>query len=215
MYLFPIGHLPTATSRPVSRQLPPPPPDTDFAAGLRFPPHDHPESHLIDVQPPQVPTTARRGGSAPEALTSGYDPLGGAEENERDWDRRFLVRPPTPDKPAEYAWPPGELFPEGGCTDGEPVLLPANTLLDRFGTPDGRVFSTDGTPFARRSLPPDHLDAGYRRYRVEKELPVWRTLSAPWFGQQGGGPRYRAVYPAADLIALGYLTEIVDEADGQ
>ena len=218
MYLFPIGHLPTATSRPTSRQLPPPPPDTDFAAGLRFPPHDHPESHLIDVRPPEAPTTTSEGGPAPEALITGYDPLGGPDGNELDWDRRFLVRPGSP---AEYAWPPGELFPEGGCADGEPVLLATDTLLDRFGTPEGRVFSTASTPFARRSLPPEHLDSGYRRYRVEKELPVWRTLSAPWFAQEGGGLRYRAVYPAADLVALGYLTEmtemteIVDETDGQ
>ncbi|HYS34085.1 MAG TPA: TNT domain-containing protein, partial [Pseudonocardiaceae bacterium] len=74
----------------------------------------------------------------------------------------------------------------------------------------GRVFSADGTPFARRSLPPDHLAAGYHRYEVTADLPVWRTLSAPWFGQPGGGERYRAVYPAADLMALGYLMEITD-----
>jgi hypothetical protein len=207
VYLFPIGQLPTATSRP-SRQLPPPPPDTDFAAGLRFPPHDHPDSHLIDDSHAPAGTTVHPGRMAAE-LAEGHDPLGG--EHERDWDRRFLVRPATEDAKAEYAWPPGELFPEGGCADGEPIVLAEGTVIDRFGTPEGRVFSADGTPFARRSLPPDHLVAGYHRYRVTVDLPVWRTLSAPWFGQPGGGERYRAVYPAADLIALGYLMEMTDD----
>jgi hypothetical protein len=211
VYLFPIGRLPTVTTRP-SRQLPPPPPDTDFAAGLRFPPHDHPDSHLIDDSHPPAGTDAHPGLAADEIaeLAEGYDPLGGEQEHERDWDRRFLVRPATDDANAEYAWPPGELFPEGGCADGEPIVLPEGTVLDRFGTSEGRVFSADGTPFARRSLPPDHLAAGYHRYEVTADLPVWRTLSAPWFGQPGGGERYRAVYPAADLMALGYLMEITD-----
>src|SRR5882762_8149159 len=108
----------TATSRP-SRQLPPPPPDTDFAAGLRFPPHDHPDSHLIDDNHPPAGTDAHPGLAADEIaeLAEGYDPLGGEQEHERDWDRRFLVRPATDDANAEYAWPPGELFPEGGCAD--------------------------------------------------------------------------------------------------
>ncbi len=207
VHLFPIGQLPTATSRP-TRQLPPPPPDTDFAAGLRFPPHDHPDSHLIDDSHPAASSGPHPGRTADE-LAAGYDPLGG--EHERDWDRRFLVRPATDETTAEYAWPPCELFPEGGFADGEPIVLAEGTVIDRFGTQEGRVFSADGTPFARRCLPPDHLAAGYHRYRVTADLPVWRTLSAPWFGQPGGGERYRAVYPAADLMALGYLMEMTDD----
>ena len=39
-------------------------------------------------------------------------------------------------------------------------------------------------------------------------MPVHRTISAPWFGQPGGGSRYRTTCPVADLVALGYLTEI-------
>jgi nicrotizing toxin Mtb-like protein len=291
VYLFPLGQLPKAANRP-DRQLPPPAEETDFAAGLRFAPHDHPDSHLMHAEPPEPAAPpepaerlgpakrpgpaaeqheaaerpgaaerreaadrreaaeepaaaerreaserigpAERSGSAeplgpagqaasarpgfaaadPEVagLAEGHDPLGG--QHERDWDHRFLVRPADDTHRAEYAWPPGELFPEGGCASGEPVVLPAGTLVDRFGAPDGRVFGADGTPFARRSLPPDHLAAGYHRYRVERDLPMWRTLSAAWFGQPGGGVRYRAVYPAAELVALGYLTDITDRTDG-
>jgi len=205
VYMFPIGHMPTPSSRP-ARQLPPPPAEVDYAAGLRFPPHDHPESGLIqrleaaDADVPS-PRTGEESGVA-----EGYDPLGG--ENERDWDRRFLVRARTEDRRAEYAWPPGELFPEGGCDAGEAVVLEPGAVIDRFGTPEGRVFGADGTPYPQRSLPPEHLDAGYRRYKVLAPLPMWQTISAAWFGQSGGGVRYRSVYPAADLVALGYLEAV-------
>jgi hypothetical protein len=205
VYMFPIGHMPTPSSRPAS-QLPPPPAEVDYAAGLRFPPNDHPESGLIqqraavDAEAPS-PRTGEESGVA-----EGYDPLGG--ENERDWDRRFLVRASTEDRRAEYAWPPGELFPEGGCDAGEAVVLEAGAVIDRFGTPEGRSFSANGTPYAQRALPPEHLEAGYRRYKVLAPLPMWQTISAAWFGQSGGGVRYRSVYPAADLVALGYLEAV-------
>ncbi|KAA2251270.1 DUF4237 domain-containing protein [Solihabitans fulvus] len=218
VHLFPIGHLPVPTSRP-ARQLPPPPVELDYAAGLRYPPQDHPESGLVhdkdallaarsgQFTPPPSPGLRA---DAPEvvALAEGYDSLAG--EHERDWDRRFLVRAADQESgsPAEYAWPPGELFPEGGCEAGEPVVLAAETVLDRFGTPEGRVLADTGTPFGRRSLPPALLDAGYRSYRVLRPLPVWRTLSTDWFGQSGGGVRYRATYPVADLVGLGYLEEV-------
>ncbi|HEY0494901.1 MAG TPA: glycohydrolase toxin TNT-related protein [Kutzneria sp.] len=203
VYMFPIGHMPKPSSRP-ARQLPPPAAEVDYAAGLRFPPHDHPESGLIQnlgSKPTELPEP--RDG---EELAEGYDPLGG--ENERDWDRRFLVRAGSEERRAEYAWPPGELFPEGGCDAGEAVVLEPGAVIDRFGTPEGRVFGVEGTPFTQRSLPPEHLDAGYRRYRVLAPLPMWQTISAAWFGQTGGGVRYRSVYPAADLVALGFLEAV-------
>jgi hypothetical protein len=70
------------------------------------------------------------------------------------------------------------------------------------------VFAADGTAFAQRSLPPAHKDGGYRRYRVVRPLPVWRAVSAAWFGQPGGGVRYRTTHSAIELVALGYLEEI-------
>jgi Tuberculosis necrotizing toxin len=205
VYMFPIGHMPVPSARPAG-QLPPPPTEVDYAAGLRFVPHDHPKSDLMEsVGPGRVELPGPLSGEE-SGVTEGYDPLGG--EHERDWDRRFLVRAGDEERRGEYAWPPGELFPEGGCDDGEAVVLEPGEVLDRFGTPEGRVFSAEGTPFAQRSLPPEHLDAGYRRYRVLKPLPVWRTISAAWFGQTGGGVRYRAVYPAADLVALGFVEAV-------
>lgn len=201
VHMFPIGHLPKATSRP-ARQLPAPPAELDYAAGLRFEADDHPESGLIDLTTRKPTPRQPEDAQAPAELTEGYDPLAG--EHERDWDRRFLVRDTHP---VEYAWPPGELYPEGGSAEGEPEVLAVDTEIDRFGTPEGRVFSAAATRFGARSLPPAHLEAGYHRYRLQRPIPVWRSVSAPWFGQPGGGERYRATQSAADLIALGYLAD--------
>lgn len=206
VHMFPIGHLPIATVRP-ARQLPAPPAEVDYAPGLRFPPHDHPRSDLIDSSDALEKV---RGGYSrlpspavepPAALTEGHDPLGVLHE--RDWDRRFLagMRESIP----EYAWPPGELYPEGGHEPGEPELLPEGTLLDRFGGIHGRVFAPDGTLFVKRSLPPSALHSEYRRYRVLREVPMWTAVSAQWFAQPGGGIRYRAIYSADELVTMGYL----------
>ncbi|NKQ59334.1 TNT domain-containing protein [Amycolatopsis sp. K13G38] len=212
VHMFPLGHLPVAADKP-ARQLPVPPPEVDYAPGLRFPPHDHPESGRFDSSGAlekvrdgyaRLPTPP---GEPPEELFTGHDPLGGSHE--RDWDRRFLAG--MRDEIPEYAWPPGERYPEGGHERGEPDLLAEGTMLDRFGDIGGRVFAPLGTSFAQRSLPPSAKDAGYRRYQVLCELPMWSAVSAPWFGQPGGGVRYRSVYSADELVTMGYLEDVTFE----
>jgi hypothetical protein len=225
VHMFPIGHMPVADDRP-ARQLPAPPPELDYAPGLRFPPGDHPQAHLVDSAerraalregvPPLEPAEALAA-DAPgvAALADGYDPLGA--ENERDWDRRYLVRFGSVTAHGisrdgvEFAWPPGEQYPEGGTADGEAEVLGEGTEIDRFGRWEGRVFAAAGTPFAQRSLPPAHLEHGYRRYRVLRPLPVWRAVSAAWFAQAGGGVRYRTTHSAQELVVLGYLADITRE----
>ncbi|CAL9675806.1 hypothetical protein SUDANB95_07832 [Actinosynnema sp. ALI-1.44] len=202
LHMFPGGTLPPARRTP-ARQLPTPSEEQEFASGLRFEPQGHPDGDLVDASARPLPRFAHGPAAEPDpALLDGYDPLAGMHE--RDWDRRFLVRADPP----EYAWPPGELFPEGGYEAGQPGVLAVGVELDRFGTPEGRVLSELGTPFAERSLPPAALDAGYHRYRVVRELPVWFTLSAEWFGQRGGGVRYRTTHAVAELVAFGYLEEV-------
>jgi hypothetical protein len=277
IHMFPIGHLPVASYRP-ARQLPPPPPELDYAAGLRFEPADHPDFHRVDTTqrlaviaaelarraaakaaaeaqplyqqyaPTPAPGYPPPPGHAPadpatpdpheqaeartipsfrpinpsagltadhptvQDLLENHDPLGGG--NERDWDRRYLVRLGSvtahgiSPEGLEYNWPTSEQYPEGGSAQGEAEILPEDTVIDRFGDPHGRVFAADGTSFAQRSLPPAHKDTGYRRYKVVQPLPVWRAVSAAWFGQPGGGIRYRTTHSAAELVALGYLEEI-------
>lgn len=219
VHMFPIGHLPVASDRP-ARQLPVPGGAAAVPYPPCFPPHDHPRSDVLDPghalawlrqgwrQPAPPPASVLP--CPPAAVTDGHDPLGGLHE--RDWDGRYLVRE---GEPPEYVWPPGERCPEGGRDEGEPVVLEEGTLLDRFGSAAGRVFAADGTPFPRRSLPPAQLEAGYRRYRVRREVPMWSAVSAGWFGQPGGGQRYRAVYSAAELVTMGYLADVTFEEVGQ
>lgn len=215
-FLFPPDYAAEPARRP-ARQVAAPPEVLDLAPGLRVPPADHPQSALVDGAPAvagrdplQLPAGLGPDAEPVRALTDGHDPLGGLHE--RDWDRRFQVREADPEQSvqAEYAWPPSEAYPEGACAPDavEPVVLEPGVVLDRFGEPTGRVLAADGTPYPQRSLPPEYQAHGYHRYRVEQPLPVWRAVSAAWFGQPGGGLRYRATHTVTDLVALGYLTEI-------
>ncbi|GGU64934.1 TNT domain-containing protein [Lentzea flava] len=183
-----------------SRQLPAPVQQDEQQVIPRFAPQDHPQAGLVDTSFPQpFEKSEGLGKDHPvvQELLEGYDPLAGMHE--RDWESLFQNEDGSPRWPVER---------EGGYEDSQPEILKAGAELDRFGTPEGRVLSTAGTPFKERSLPPQAADEGYRRYRVTRDLPVHRTISAPWFGQPGGGSRYRTTYPVADLVALGYLTEI-------
>lgn len=211
VHMFPIGHLPKATSEP-SRQLPIPTGEADAPAALRFPPHDHPESAVFDdaeVLPERAAASPGLDLDHPALapLFDDYDPL--ADSNEAEWERRYLVKADR--EPLEYAWPPGEAFPEGCAEPGVPVLLEPGTIIDRFGEPRGRVFHPDGTAYRKRSLPPPGPHLRYRRYAVLRPLPVWRGIVAPWFGQPGGAERFRTVYPADDLVVLGFLRDVTDE----
>lgn len=227
VHMFPIGHMPVADDRP-ARQLTPPRVEIDYAAGMRFEPGDHPDSALVDGADRLA--ALREGAERIEhadglhsddprvsELLDGHDPLGG--DNERDWDRRYLVRLGSVTargitrKGMEFAWPPAERYPEGGTAPGEPEILAEGTVIDRFGPVEGRVFAAGRTAFAQRSLPPFQADSGYRRYEVLRPLPVWRAVSAAWFAQPGGGVRYRATHPVADLVALGYLADITEGTD--
>ncbi|NKE63860.1 DUF4237 domain-containing protein, partial [Lentzea sp. PSKA42] len=193
------GQPPRLAPKP-ARQLPRPVPELEQQVVPRFAPQDHPRADLVDTSFPQPSEPSEGLGKehpAVQELLEGYDPLAGMHE--RDWESLFQNEDGTPRWPVES---------EGGYEDSQPEVLKEGAELDRFGTPEGRVLSTAGTPFKERSLPPQAMEEGYRRYRVTRDLPVHRTISAPWFGQPGGGSRYRTTYPVADLVALGYLTEI-------
>jgi Tuberculosis necrotizing toxin len=220
-YLFPPDHAAQPAQRP-ALQLAAPPEQFGLAPGLCFPPGDHPQSGLVEGAVPDIgdgplhlPVGLDRDAEPVRTLTTDYDPLGGMHE--REWDRRFLVREADPERHvrAEYAWPPGEAYPEGGCGPDtlEPVVLEPGAVLDRFGDPAGRVFVADGTPYPQRSLPPDHQAHGYHRYHVDLPLPVWYTVSAAWFGQPGGGVRYRTTHSVTELVALGYLTDVTPQRE--
>lgn len=215
LHQFPIGYMPVAADQ-ASRQLPvhdaP-----ENREGLNFPPQDHPRSDLVDdtdalrrAQNTALYDEARRNraeppepATAPEELLASHEPLG--ELSELDWERRYEIRD---GEHTRHRWPHADEFPEGGFEPGEAVVLEPDAVIDLFGTGDGRLFCAAATPFAHRSLPPAHAERDYRRYRLLRPLPVWRSVAAPWFEQPGRGVRYRTTYPAADLVGLGYLVEL-------
>ncbi|VVJ24513.1 Uncharacterised protein [Amycolatopsis camponoti] len=209
VHMFPIGHLPVAMDRP-ALQLPLPEDPEGFG------PNDHPDARLIfdDQALTNVTAGFRRSPTAPPRpvprhLTDGYVPY--ARATQAVWIRRFVLG--HSELGPEYAWPPGDHYPEGSIEPATPVMVPMNTVLDRFGPAYGRVFFADGTPFAERSLPPGMLDAEYRRYVVVRAVPMWRSETANWFGQVGGGVRFRALLAADELVTLGYLAEAKGDED--
>lgn len=220
--MFPIGHLPVISDRP-EQQLPVPAQDDVFAA-MTFVPHDHPQSHAIStdhvlpasgsVRPHRsaprtgVDTPVDELPEPPPALFEDYDEL--AAMDEQEWERRYRR---TADGSGAYVWPRSEREETTGAHAAEAVMLPPDTLVDRFGSPFGRVFAPDRTAFPQRGLPPAQRWAGYRRYRVLHTVPMWRTASVSWFGQPGGAPRYRALYSADELVVFGYLYEITFEGE--
>ncbi|QUH04885.1 glycohydrolase toxin TNT-related protein [Saccharopolyspora erythraea] len=211
LHQFPIGHMPVAASRASTQVC-----REEADAAGRFPPQDHPRADLVDDTDALARVRARdaRGGAdleradperAPEELVTTHDPLG--ELSEIEWERQYVT------KQGDHVWPPVDARPEGGVEAGEPVVLPPDEVVDRIGDGEGRVLSAVATAFSQRSQPPAYLERAYRRYRVLRELPVWQSVAAPWFGQPGGGVRYRTTYPVDDLVALGYLVELTAELE--
>ncbi|WP_016701201.1 TNT domain-containing protein, partial [Actinoalloteichus spitiensis] len=217
MHLFPLGRIPVPEVEP-ARQRPAPGPDHDYAPGGRYAPQDHPRADLVDTL--DTPRAEDTEGTGPRPGPEGAPPPGAVvavpgpaqRSTDHDWARRFVVRGIDLEtgRPPEYAWPPPELFPEGAADPGglEPVVLPEGAELDRFGDEEGRLLCRAGAAFESRSLPPDHADREYARYRVTRPLPVWAGATAAWFAQPGGAVRYRTTYAVAELVAMGYLDRL-------
>ncbi len=92
--------------------------------------------------------------------------------------------------------------------DPVPTTLKPGTIVDRYGREGGSFVSPKGTPFGQRSLPPDSASAPYRQYEVVGDLEVRGGITAPWFGQSGGGIQYELPGSVADLISRGILKPV-------
>ncbi|GJM33039.1 MAG: hypothetical protein DHS20C18_20400 [Saprospiraceae bacterium] len=82
-------------------------------------------------------------------------------------------------------WPPNEGFTG---TDTHWELIPAGTMLSRFGYEKGSYLSPKGTPYEERALAPGTLSLKpYFEYEVTE--PIWtkKGTIAAWFDQKGGG----------------------------
>ncbi|MFF4037450.1 TNT domain-containing protein [Streptomyces sp. NPDC001816] len=105
--------------------------------------------------------------------------------------------------------------------DGRPVESPktlqVGDRVDLFGSGNGFFLAPEGTPYAKRALPPTNLDKyaentppfNYHLYRVIKPLTVQAGPIRPWFGQEGLGEQFLTQTRVSELAAPGgYLKEI-------
>ncbi len=139
----------------------------------------------------------------------------------------FIDAHSNPD--GSIAWPPNQ------GADGPRVVveLPAGTVLDRFGSPQGDFLSPlrpDGQPygFGERAILPDSMGKGYHVYVLDAPLTVELAPVAPAFDQPGGARQLQPVVnpslidPATGqmsvqrLLDLGVMREVdVPPADGR
>ncbi|KAL4907773.1 hypothetical protein BDW74DRAFT_175555 [Aspergillus multicolor] len=106
------------------------------------------------------------------------------------------------------------IYPTSDGFDGQakPVIVKVNTILDRFGHPNGSYLSPRGDPYSRRAAPPGNLQTrpnaaplSYYAYVVKKDFPAYTGKVAPWFGQSGGGTQYFVPGNISLLRDAGYL----------
>jgi len=100
----------------------------------------------------------------------------------------------------------------GGSAQVVRTSLWDGAVVDRFGTLDGFLLWPEGTPLAQRSLPPDVLDPTLPQHgRIvmgcAAEVPVLARVTAPWFGQPGGGivMRLEPGTTVRDLVTSGRM----------
>lgn len=106
-----------------------------------------------------------------------------------------------------------------------PYMLAEGLIVDQFGQESGSFLYPDGTPFEQRSLPPSLLNTtdpdyphGYHRYEVTRAFRVRTGLTAPAFGQPGGGVQFKlertfltdppALLTVLRLLRNGYLRRV-------
>ena len=100
------------------------------------------------------------------------------------------------------------------------ALPSSGTVMSRWGSEYGGWLTTEGTPFANLSLPPDGALKPFYQYEAVNpaELPRgWvfeRSIAAPWFHQPGGGTQFRIIRPdgttgsVRELEQFGFLRRI-------
>ncbi|MEU2775706.1 TNT domain-containing protein [Streptomyces sp. NPDC007162] len=105
--------------------------------------------------------------------------------------------------------------------DGRPVerslTLRQGQRVDLFGGGDtGHFLAPQGTPYAKRAIPPSNLDEynsanpqfNYHLYEVLAPFTVEAGQARPWFSQPGLGTQYYTSTTVGDLIQAGKLKEI-------
>lgn len=89
----------------------------------------------------------------------------------------------------ELRWPPDKGFEPGTA---RPTTLAKDTVIDRYGGPNGNFSSPPDTPFGNRALPYDATKMPLKRYKVLRDVPVTEGKIAPWFDEPGGGTQFQS-----------------------
>jgi len=96
--------------------------------------------------------------------------------------------------------------PNRGFADTpERMTLQPGTIIDRYGSPDGRFVSPQGVPAVARSLPSGAANSPVNTYQVLKPFDVYGGPAAPAFNQPGGGMQYELNSSVQELVEQGYL----------
>lgn len=106
-------------------------------------------------------------------------------------------------------------------TSDEPIkgitILPAGTLVDRFGSEYGSFLSPAEAPYPQRAIPPSNLDTpkdqpnypyNYHVYKVVQPFKVEAGPIAAYFGQPGAGTQYHTFSNIMTLIEKGFLERV-------
>jgi hypothetical protein len=112
-------------------------------------------------------------------------------------------------------WPPNQ----GAVGARVVVELPAGTVLDRFGSPQGDFLSPlrpDGQPYGygERAILPDSMGKGYHVYVLDRPMLVELAVVAPAFDQPGGARQLQPVFDASLADATGRVNLDSLQANG-
>lgn len=101
---------------------------------------------------------------------------------------------------------PEILLPENCGFAGNPTqgILHIGAAVERIGPATGRLLAPEGTPFPQRSMP--GLEAPSTPYAIVQPVPgVLKGLTAPAYGQPGGGIQYILPKPLQWYIDNGFI----------
>jgi hypothetical protein len=103
---------------------------------------------------------------------------------------------------SDLPWPPN-----GGFASSARETIQPGTILDRYGSPNGRFFGEPGATVSQRGMAPGAEAMPYTKYRVLKPLDTQAgpAAGAPQFGATGGAKQYLAGNSIQWLLDNGFI----------
>ncbi len=95
----------------------------------------------------------------------------------------------------------------GAVGEEKEVTLHAGTFISRYGADTGKFASPLTVTLEERALPRETREAQLHVYEVVADITCYKSRTAAWFGQKGGGTQYRFEEKMIDLIEESVLIE--------